>query len=194
MRSDAHRPRLQSAGSYATQARRLNFDLEPSPVEVASILGGGGDSRTALRTKALYALFLRRSAHRFFISSDNRFLPAGVSPPRFFGAGAFEAAAFDFPARRAAQRRFIASDMRRRHSEVSLPCFRRAGARETRDRPDAAPSSAAIARSSLSLSVLRLESMPLMSTDPASFFLDNHQSYSHFSGRKTLEDRKRNSG
>ena len=31
-----------------------------------------------------YELFFLRSAQRFFIISDSRFLPAGVRPPRFF--------------------------------------------------------------------------------------------------------------
>jgi len=74
--------------------------------------------------KTPYALFLRRSAQRFFISSDRRFLPAGVSPPPFFGARALAVgAAFDVAARRSAQRLFIASAMRLRPSGVSLPRF-----------------------------------------------------------------------
>jgi hypothetical protein len=46
---------------------------------------GSGDVFGALSTKkSSYELFFLRSAQRFFIISDSRFLPAGVRPPRFF--------------------------------------------------------------------------------------------------------------
>ena len=48
----------------------------------------GGDSRQKNRVRpalatASYARFFFFSAQRFFIASDNRFLPAGVNPLRF---------------------------------------------------------------------------------------------------------------
>lgn len=71
--------------------------------------------------QAAYEAFFLRSTHRRFIASESFFLPAGVRPPRRFGAAA--AAAFGALAeplvRRAAQRAFIASDRRFRPEAVS---------------------------------------------------------------------------
>jgi hypothetical protein len=61
-----------------------------------------------------------RSAQRRFIASESFFLPAGVSPPRRFGAAA--AVVFDAEdplPRRSAQRRFIASESRLLPAAVS---------------------------------------------------------------------------
>jgi hypothetical protein len=40
------------------------------------------------RTQPFAEAFFRRSLQRFFISSDRRFLPAAVRPPRFWATGA----------------------------------------------------------------------------------------------------------
>jgi hypothetical protein len=65
--------------------RASNSSLLGSDIRIHS----GDISRATLK---LYLrpleLFFRRSAHRFFIISDNRFLPSGVSPPPFFLMGA----------------------------------------------------------------------------------------------------------
>src|SRR5579871_5253119 len=66
-------------------------------------------------TQPFDAAFLR-SAQRFFIISDSRFLPAGVIlPPRFLGEGAALATP-EFFALLSAQRRFIAKAIRWRAS------------------------------------------------------------------------------
>ena len=53
--------------------------------------------RATFFRRSLYRPFFRRSAQRFFIASDNRFLPSAVRRPRLllFAVGA-EAAAFPF--------------------------------------------------------------------------------------------------
>ena len=63
----------------------------------AAQLTGGDPSqkkrvRPALAT-ASYARFFFFSAQRFFIASDNRFLPAGVSPLRFVRTASLPGAA-----------------------------------------------------------------------------------------------------
>src|SRR5208337_1672718 len=103
-----------------------------------------------------YKPFFLRSAQRFFIASDNRFLPSGVRPPRL---RLFDVVPFFL---RAAQRFFIAIDNRFLPSGVRPPRLRFFDVLPLGlptpiflpacDKAD--PNSAAIARPSLSLSSL----------------------------------------
>jgi hypothetical protein len=130
------------AGSTRTSARR-------SGPQAPADGPGQYHTRQPQRPSAQEA-FLLLSAQRFFIASDSRFLPAGVSGPRLFGTAALGDKPF---ARRFAQRRFIASDKRRRPSGVMLPFLLRAAFRVRPLPPTPAPSSnVAIARPIFSLS------------------------------------------
>jgi hypothetical protein len=56
------------------------------PTLAVQLTNGDGANRIACNELSggskSYPLFLRFSAQRFFIASDNRLLPAGVIPPR----------------------------------------------------------------------------------------------------------------
>ena len=112
------------------------------------------------------------SAQRFFIASDSLFLPAGVSPPRLFGAAGLGDNLLD---RRFAQRRFIASDKRRRPSGVMPLRLLRATYRVGPLAFKPAPSRrAVIARCIFSLSRFN-SAMILSSSVPLGYDLSDHR-------------------